>query len=90
MNTAILIGSAFGAALGLIHAAGLARRIFARSDFAFPGFALGRIWTPLYYGLWTILLWVIFGAYVLYLWLIACGVFGLHRLWRGPLPAGRY
>ena len=90
MNTAILIGSAFGAAAGLIHAAGLARRIFARSEFTFPGFTLGRTWAALYYGLWTILLWTVFGAYVLYLWLIACGVFGLHRLWRSRLPAGRH
>lgn len=87
MNSAILIGSAFGAGIGLIHATGLARRLAARSDFASPGFSRSGIGVPLYYGFWTLLLWTFFGSYVLYLWLIACGVFGAHRLWRSWSPA---
>lgn len=87
MNTAILIGSALGAGIGLIHAAGLARRLYARSDFALPGFALSGIWTPLYFGLWTLLLWTVFGSYVFCLWLIACGIYGAHHLWRSGSPA---
>lgn len=86
MNTAILIGSAFGAAIGLVHAAGLARRLAVRSDFASPGFSLSGIGAALYYGLWTLLLWTMFGSYVLYLWLIACGAFGAHHLWRSWSP----
>ena len=87
MNSAILIGGAFGAGIGLVHAIGLARRLVARSDFASPGFSPSGIWTPLYYGLWTLLLWTVFGSYVLYLWLIACGAFGAHHLWRSWSPA---
>ena len=89
MNTAILIGSAFGAGAGLIHAVELARRLSARADFSDPSFALRGMLMPLYYGLWTLLLWTVFGSYVLYLWLTACGVFGAHLLWRRWSPAGR-
>lgn len=89
MNTAILIGSAVGASAGLTHAAGLARKLFARADFAHSSFALGGILTPLYYGLWTLLLWMVFGSYVLYLWLAACAVYGVHLLWLSWSPAGR-
>lgn len=87
MNSAILIGSVLGAGIGLFHATGLARRLAARSDFASPGFSLSGIGTALYYGLWTLVLWTMFGSYVLYLWLIACGAFGAHRLWRRWSPA---
>jgi hypothetical protein len=83
MNTAILIGSVVGAGLGLMHATALARRMFARADSLAPGFSLGSLGTPLYFGFWTLLLWTVFGSYVLYLWLIACVVFAAHRLWRG-------
>lgn len=89
MNTAILIGSAVGAGAGLIHAAGLTRQLSARADFAHSKFALGRILTPFYYGFWTLLLWTVFGSYVLYLWLAACGVYGAHLLWRSWSPTGR-
>lgn len=89
MNTAILIGSAFGAGIGLIHAAGIARRLSARSEFASPAFSPSGIRAPLYYALWTLLLWTVFGSYVFYLWLIACGAFGAHHLWRSWSPASR-
>ena len=82
MNTAVLICSAFGAVAGLLHAACLARRLSARADFAHCSFAPARVLTPLYYGLWTFLLWTVFGSYVLYLWLAACGVYGAHHLRR--------
>lgn len=82
MNTALLIGSVFGVVAGLLHAACLARRLSARADFAHSSFAPGRMLTPLYYGLWTLLLWIAFGSYVLYLWLAACCAYGAHRLWR--------
>lgn len=89
MNTAIFIGSAVGAGAGLIHATGLARQLSARADFAYSSFALGGILTPLYYGLWTLLLWTVFGSYVIYLWLAACGVYCVHLLWLSWSPAER-
>jgi predicted lysophospholipase L1 biosynthesis ABC-type transport system permease subunit len=87
MHAAMLLGSAVGAVIGAMHAIGLMRRIAARADHAFPALPPGKLWTPLYYGLWTVLLWTVFGAYVLYAWILACAIHALHR-WRSrrPLP----
>ncbi|HMM76351.1 MAG TPA: hypothetical protein PJ986_11625 [Gammaproteobacteria bacterium] len=79
MDAALWTGTMVGACLGLLHAVGLVVR-FLRMKGAQPGFSLGVLLTPLYYALWTIALWALFGAYVLYLWLLGCVLYGLRQL----------
>ena len=61
------IGCACGATLGLLHALYLYRQIAARNS---TDGATGINRRGLYYGTWTLVLWTIFGSYVLAFWLI--------------------
>lgn len=79
MDAALWTGAMVGACLGLLHAAGLVVR-FLRTRGTQPGCSLGVLLTPLYYAVWTIALWTLFGAYVLYLWLLGCVLYGLRQL----------
>jgi len=67
MESFFWIGSACGAALGLLHARYLYRQIIVRSTTAG---ATGVNRRGLYYAIWTFALWTIFGSYVLAFWLI--------------------
>jgi len=71
------IGSVCGAILGLLHAFYLYRQIAAR--YARAG-AFGVNVRGLYYSIWTVALWTLFGSYVLALWLIGSFVSVLSRL----------
>lgn len=79
MNVALWAGAIFGACLGALHAAGLAARLL-RTKGGQPGFSLGTLSTPAYYAVWTVVLWTLFGAYVLYLWLLGCLLYGIKQL----------
>ena len=61
------IGCACGATLGLLHALYLYRQIAARNSTAGAPDINRR---GLYYGIWTFVLWTVFGSYVLAFWLI--------------------
>lgn len=71
------IGSACGAAFGLLHARYLYRQIIVRSASA-GGAGVNR--RGLYYGIWTFALWTLFGSYVLAFWLIGATAAALTRL----------
>ena len=65
------IGSALGAALGVLHGFSLYREMAARS--ATTGATAGTKGSAgraLYYGLWTFILWTVLGSYVFAFWLI--------------------
>lgn len=65
-------GSALGAVIGLAHAIYLYRRRFAGPDT--NGSA------ALYRGLWTFLLWTLFGSYLLVLWAVAVVVYSIRKV----------
>jgi len=67
MASFLLISSACGAALGLLHARNLYRQIAVRGQ---TKILTGVNLRGLYYGIWTVALWTIFGSYVVVLWLI--------------------
>ena len=77
MDLFLWIGSAIGAALGLLHAAYLYREIAARASAAGT---TGINVRGVYYGVWTFALWTIFGSYVLALWLIGAILSSVVRL----------
>jgi len=65
--TIVWIGSAIGFLAGMLHAAEVFRNRMTVRNTGVAG--------ALYYAVWTLLLWIAFGTYVLVFWLL--GAFGL-------------
>ncbi len=79
MDYFLLIGSALGALLGLLHAVYLFRQIAVRApaDGTPGGKAQG-----LYYAVWAFVLWILFGSYVLAFWIFGLLAYPIVRLVR--------
>jgi hypothetical protein len=77
MDNFLLIGSALGALLGLLHGVYLFRRIAVRPPAkGIPG---GKT-QGLYYALWAFVLWILFGFYVLAFWILGLLAYPIVRL----------
>lgn len=86
MSDALSLGVLFGAFIGLLHA----RRIYAArtreaAEGAVAKQAMAR-WRALYFALWTFVLWLLLGSYVLYLWVASLVVYGAYLLFKGHAP----
>ena len=68
MNTVIWAGTVVGAVLGLLHA-GYVYRLVAVDGHLRAG----------YYAVWTLALWLLFGTYVLVLWVISVVAYTIAR-----------
>src|SRR5262245_14638319 len=77
MGTFLWIGSALGAAVGLVHGVYLYRQQVGRAPASDP---TGNKAAGLYYGLWAVLLWTIFGAYVLAFWILGAVAWPVAQL----------
>ncbi len=77
MESFFWIGSALGAAFGLLHGVYLYRQQAGR---ALEGGAAGARARGLYYGLWAFALWTLFGSYVLAFWILGSVGFAVARL----------
>ena len=90
MNTIVWIGSLLGLVIGSRHAVHLYRRRVADARESAVGGATSHLATAhlegAYYGLWALALWVIFGTYVLVLWVIGAVAYSIFRMVprRGP------
>ena len=73
-------GASLGAVVGVIHAAHAYRQRVADEGDS-PGRAA-------YFALWAVVLWTLFGAYLLAFWIIGAVGLAISRL-RGPAEAGR-
>jgi len=72
----VLWGGLFvGAVFGLLHGAYVYRVIST------PGGGAAHARAG-YYAIWTLALWLLFGTYVLVLWLVAVVAYGIARLFR--------
>lgn len=81
MDTALFVGSVFGAFVGIVHACAIFRTQRARTSNLQGN--QHRVKVPtLYYVVWTVALWVLFGSYVLYLWTAASVVYLSRAMWR--------
>ncbi len=84
MNTIVWIGSLLGLVIGSLHAVHLYRRRVADARESATAGATAHLATAhlegAYYGLWALALWVIFGTYVLVLWVIGAVAFSIFRL----------
>lgn len=77
MSGVLIIGSALGSIAGLLHGTGLYRNQRRRG---------GTNGAALYTALWTFALWILFGAYLLSLWVLACLAYGGYLIWRDGRP----
>jgi len=77
MDNFLLIGTALGALLGLLHGVYLFRQIAVRATAdGIPG---GKA-QGLYYALWAFILWILFGSYVLAFWILGLLAYPIVRL----------
>lgn len=72
MMAFIWIGTSLGAVLGLLHGISVFRQQSTRAG--------GSFGKALYFALWTLALWVVFGAYVLAFWILGAVGLTLSRL----------
>ena len=75
------LGTALGAILGLIHGACLYGLIAARAP---AGRRAGGKIQGLYYALWALLLWALFGSYVLAFWILGVLIYPIVHWFRDP------
>ena len=78
MEQFLWLGTGLGAVFGALHAALVVRDRLAEEGARPIGAA--------YYGVWTFALWVLFGAYLLALWLIGAAGMAVSRLLRSAAP----
>lgn len=78
MTAVLWAGTFVGALLGVIHAAYVFRLILSEAPAETPP----RRARAAYYALWTLGLWVLFGTYVLVLWLIGVALYTLFKAFR--------
>ncbi len=88
MRDALFIGTVFGAIVGIIHAAYVYCRLTAEVPAKLAKLPIAARARAAWFALWTAFLWVVFGAYVFYLWLIAIVIYAtccvLRRLYAKP------
>lgn len=75
MESLLLAGTVVGAVLGLLHACYVYRVV------SVPGGAAAHARAG-YYAVWTLVLWLLFGAYVLALWIVSVVAFAIATPFR--------
>ncbi len=78
MNAVLWAGTLVGALFGSLHAIYVYRLIAAET----PAGATPGPLRPAYYALWTLGLWLLFGSYVLALWLAGVFFYTLFKAFR--------
>lgn len=78
MDSLLWAGTGVGAFLGVLHAL-YVYRLLAREAAVAP---LAGHASPAYYALWTVGLWLLFGSYVLVLWLVGAVFYVAFKTFR--------
>ena len=78
MDNMLRIGVIAAVVIGILHSAYIFRHVLGDARGHGPSFRNGL--RALYYALWTMLLWAVFGSYVLFMWIISVVVYGIARL----------
>ncbi len=71
-----------GAAVGLLHAGYVYRRVATEGPRSLDAHPFVTHALAGYYALWTLGLWVLFGTYVVVLWLISVVFYAIHKVFR--------
>lgn len=79
MRNAIFIGTGFGTIVGMIHAGYIYCRLTRESPANLAKAPIAVRARAAWFALWTLFLWVVFGAYVFYLWLISIVIYAVCR-----------
>lgn len=82
MIRGLLVGGSVGAVIGLLHGWSVYTRRVGQAPATVTDRPPARRPHPAYYGLWTLLLWVVFGSYVLCLWVISVVIYLVYRVVR--------
>ena len=80
MDAILWMGTLVGVVLGCAHGVYVYRTMAADEVAAAEGGSGGIRLRAAYHAFWTVVLWVLFGTYVLVLWAISVIAFGAHRL----------
>ncbi len=86
MSAILWIGSLLGLAIGSVHGVYLYRQRLADARASATGGATVHL-EGAYYGLWALALWVVFGSYVLVLWVIGAVAYSICRMVPRRRPA---
>lgn len=83
MEDMIVFAGALGAVLGLAHGYWIYRQVSARHS---TGAGLSGRARGVYYALWTLALWTVFGTYVLAFWILGSVCYPVVQLLVGGKP----
>ncbi len=79
MTCSLTIGIAIAAIIGLIHA----WRVYQNQVGRITDNPLMMKLSALYYGLWTFVLWLLCGSYLVYFWVTSTAIYAFYRLSKG-------
>ena len=79
LSTLMIIGSAVGVIIGLVHAGYVYFQRTRESPKKLAEHPLRIRANAAYFALWTLVLWAAFGSYVFYLWLISLVIYGAYQ-----------
>ena len=90
MSTLLMIGSAVGLIVGLVHAGYIYFQRTREDPKRLAEHPLRVRAKAAYFALWTLVLWVAFGSYVFNLWLISVVIYAAYNgIRRFPLPRSK-
>ncbi len=79
MSTLLIIGSAVGVIIGLVHAGYVYFQRTKEDPKKLADHPLRVRANAAYFALWTLALWVVFGSYVFSLWLISVVIYAAYQ-----------
>lgn len=79
MSTLLMIGTAVGVIIGLVHAVYVYSQRTKEDPKKLAEHPLRVRANAAYFALWTLALWVAFGSYIFYLWLISLVIYGAYQ-----------
>lgn len=79
MTVFLLIGSSIGAVIGFLHACYVYRQEVRGLPNALSERPVATRVGAAYYALWTFFLWVVFGSYVLILWVVSVIAYSIYK-----------
>ena len=82
MPNVLIFGTLFGAIVGLAHAWYVYANYLSDHAGGLPQPRLAVRFSALYFALWTLLLWMLFGTYVLALWIVSTILFALCKIFQ--------
>lgn len=79
MRIALLFGASVGTLIGVLHAGYVYRHAVREAPATLREHPVMMRIRAGYYALWTFLLWVVFGSYVLFLWMASVAVYAAYK-----------